>query len=53
MKKNYQTPAIVAVKMEVVALQVGTVTSNASIKMGGGGSGPARGRDGGSWEDED
>ena len=53
MKKYYQTPTTVAVKMEVVALDVTSIQGNANVKMGGGGSGPARGREGGSWEDED
>ena len=54
MKKTYQSPATTVVKMEIGnLLQVGSIEGNANIKMGGGGSGPARGREGGSWDDDE
>lgn len=54
MKKKYQSPTIEVAKMAIENLmQVSTIESNAGIKIGGGGSGPARGREGTSWDDDE
>ena len=53
MKKQYQSPAATVVRIEIQNLMELSIQGNANIKMGGGGSGPARGREGGSWDDED
>ena len=54
MKKQYQSPATTVVKMEIGNLmEIGSIEGNSNIKMGGGGSGPARGREGGSFWDDD
>ena len=54
MKKQYQSPTIEVAKMAIENLMlVGSIQGNANIKMGGGGSGPARGREGTSWDDDD
>ena len=41
------------VKMEIGNLLVDSIQGNASLNYGGGGSGPARGREGGSFWDDD
>ena len=53
MKKHYQTPAMMAVKVETTLLQVASVKGNADLKMGGGSSQVARGRQGSSWDDDE
>ena len=53
MKKEYQSPVIETVNAETdIMLNVGTIENNANMKMGGPGSGAARSRDGGCWDDE-
>ena len=45
---------MVTVMTEAVSLlQVSKVEGNANMKMGGGSDGVARGREDGSWDDED
>ena len=53
MKKHYQIPAIMVVKVDTSSLLQNSIQSNADLKMGGGGSGPARGRQSSSWNDDD
>lgn len=57
MKKHYQRPATKAVEVKLTLLaDAGSLTninSSADFKYGGGGGGPARGRRGSSWEDEE
>lgn len=56
MKKNYQSPATMTVNVEMANLMQGTMTSmnsNVELNYRGGGSGPARGREGGSWDDDE
>ncbi len=58
MKKHYQRPATKAVEVKLTLLaDAGSLTninsSGADFKYGGGGGGPARGRRGSSWEDEE
>lgn len=55
MKKTYQTPALLVVAMEIANLmqQVSQTQNNAGLTMSKtGGGGPARGREGGSWDDD-
>lgn len=57
MKKHYQRPATKAVEVKVTLLAEASLnsinSSGADFKYGGGGGGPARGRRGSSWEDEE
>lgn len=56
MKKNYQTPAMMAVKVEISLLQNATsIHSNAGLQRGGEGgtNDVARGRQSSSWDDDD
>ena len=58
MKKNYQKPAMMAVKVETTSLLDTSVRSNVGITMGGAGgseegSTVARGRQSSSWDDDD
>ena len=57
MKKNYQEPCVtsIIVNMQHHLLNdsVKNIEGNASLNYKGGGSGPARGRQGNSWEDGD
>lgn len=57
MKKHYQRPATKAVEVKVTlladAVSLTNINSSADFKYGGGGGGPARGRRGSSWEDEE
>lgn len=58
-KKSYKTPAmqVVNIIMSCQLLQstgsVGRMDGNTELKYGGAGSGNARSREGGSWDDED
>lgn len=54
MKKTYQTPALLVVAMEIANLmEVSQTNGNAGLTMSKtGGGGPARGREGGSWDDD-
>lgn len=56
MKKHYQTPAMMAVKVEISLLQNATsIHSNAGLQRGGEGgtNDVARGRQSSSWDDDD
>lgn len=57
MKKNYQKPAMRVMNIEpatMIANSVKSMNSNAGLQYEGGGSDPARGRDGGGyWDDEE
>ena len=58
-KKSYKTPAmqVVNIKMSCQLLagsgNVNQMSGNTELKYGGAGSGNARSRDGGSWDNED
>ena len=57
MKKNYQTPAMKAIKVKMTSIIAATAVQhlegNASLQMGGAGSGSARGRQDSSWDDDE
>ena len=56
MKKDYQKPSMTTHSVELSQMVCGSVTTvstNAGLNYDGGGSGPARGRDGGEWDDEE
>ena len=55
MKKDYHPPSVKTHSVELNQMVCGSVTkanTNVGLKYDGGGSGPARGRDGGDWDDE-
>ena len=57
-KKDYQKPAMQAISISLhyhllEGSPVDTISGNASLNYKGGGSGPARGRGGDSWDDEE
>ena len=56
MKKNYKKPAIQVMEIQttsVCQVSVQNISTNASLRYGGGGHGDARAKERGSWDDED
>ena len=55
MKKDYQKPSMTTHSVELSQMVCGTVTTastNVGLNYNGGGSGPARSRDNGDWDEE-
>lgn len=52
MKKDYQKPAMRIERIEHLQIICTSIESNAGFRSGGGGSGPARARSFGGWDDE-
>jgi len=56
MKKNYKKPVMQVTEIRATSIcqaSVTSISSNAVLRYGGGGSGDARAKGRGSWDDED